>query len=205
MTKQSREEIIDYNLLNKSLKYFSKKGFKQIEVPSIASRETLQGTFKSSESFKSDNKFLIGSAEQGFLELYLQNKLTSNQLMSVSLCFRNELEDYLHQKEFIKLELIYFINSKIDDIDIMFNSFIVFNLVKNFVLSFIIKKLKIKITDITTAETNDSNSIYSEDILINGIEYGSYGIRQFQDKYYIYGTGIALPRASKILKSIERK
>lgn len=199
------QETIDYNLLNKSLKYFSKKGFKQIEVPWRVSREAIEGTFKSSESFKSDDKLLIGSAEQGFLELYLQNKLTSNQLMSVSPCFRNETEDYLHQQEFMKLELIYFINAKIDDIDIMFNSFIVFNLVKNFVLSFIIKKLKIKITDITTAETNDSNSIYSEDILINGIEYGSYGIRQFQDKYYIYGTGIALPRASKILKSIERK
>lgn len=199
------QETIDYNLLNKALKYFSKKRFKQIEVPWRVSREAVEATFNSTESFKSDNKFLIGSAEQGFLELYLRNKSTSNQLMSVSPCFRNEPEDYLHQQEFMKLELIYFINSKIDDIDIMFNSFIVFNLVKNFVLSFIIKKLKIKTSDIKTVKTQDSNSIYSEDIIINGIEYGSYGIRHFQDKYYIYGTGIALPRASKILKSIERK
>lgn len=197
-----RQEI-DYNLLNKALKYFSKKRFKQVEVPWRVSREAVEATFDSRESFKSDDKFLIGSAEQGFLELYLQNKLTSNQLMSVSPCFRNEEEDYLHQQEFMKLELIYFINSKIDDIDIMFNSFFVYNLFKNFVISFIIKKLKIKSTDIVTLETNDSNSIYSEDILINGIEYGSYGIRQFQDKYYIYGTGIALPRASKILKSLK--
>ena len=39
--------------------------------------------------------------------------------------------------------------------------------------------------------------------LINGIEYGSYGIRYFENKYYIYGTGIALPRASKILKGLK--
>ena len=64
-------------------------------------------------------------------------------------------------------------------------------------------KTELNIIDFEIIKTDDSNSIYSEDIIINGIEYGSYGIRQFQDMYYIYGTGIALPRASKILKSIK--
>ena len=196
------QETIDYNLLNKALKYFSKRGFKQVEVPWRVSKEAIEGTFNSRESFKSDDKFLIGSAEQGFLELYLQNKLTSNQLMSVSPCFRNELEDYFHQQEFMKLELICFLD-KLADLDFRFND--EYSNVKRLVISFIIKKLKIKTSNIFILETNESNSIYSEDILVNGIEYGSYGIRQFQDEYYIYGTGIALPRASKILKSIERK
>ena len=196
------QEAIDYNLLNKALKYFSKRGFKQVEVPWRVSKEAIEGTFNSRESFKSDDKFLIGSAEQGFLELYLQNKLTSNQLMSVSPCFRNEKEDYFHQQEFMKLELICFLD-KLADLDFRFND--EYSNVKRLVISFIIKKLKIKTSDIFILGTNESNSIYSEDILVNGIEYGSYGIRQFQDKYYIYGTGIALPRASKILKSIERK
>ena len=196
------QETIDYNLLNKALKYFSKRGFKQVEVPWRVSKEAIEGTFNSRESFKSDDKFLIGSAEQGFLELYLQNKLTSNQLMSVSPCFRNELEDYFHQQEFMKLELICFLD-KLADLDFRFND--EYSNIKRLVIGFIIKKLKIKTSDIFILGTNESNFIYSEDILINGIEYGSYGIRQFQDKYYIYGTGIALPRASKILKSIERK
>ena len=196
------QETIDYNLLNKSLKYFSKKGFKQIEVPWRVSREAIEGTFNSDNSFTTENKFLIGSAEQGFLELYLQNKLTSNQLMSVSPCFRNELEDYLHQQEFIKLELICFVD-KLTDLDFRFND--EYSNIKGLVINFIIKKLKIKASDIFISRVLDSRSFYSEDILINGIEYGSYGIREFQNKYYIYGTGIALPRASKILKSIERK
>ena len=191
------QETIDYNLLNKALKYFSKRGFNQVEVPWRVSKEAIEGTFNSRESFKSDDKFLIGSAEQGFLELYLQNKLTSNQLMSVSPCFRNELEDYFHQQEFMKLELICFLD-KLADLDFRFND--EYSNVKRLVISFIIKKLKIKTSNIFILETKDNNSIYSEDILVNGIEYGSYGIRQFQDKYYIYGTGIALPRASKILK-----
>lgn len=191
------KEIIDYNLLAKALKYFSKKGFKQVEVPWRVSKEAIEGTFKSSESFKSDDKFLIGSAEQGFLELHLQDKLKGTQFMSVSPCFRNEIEDYYHQQEFMKLELIYFSNYEIIKEEIQYQMF------RRFVLDFIIKKLKIKTSDIIILETNELNSIYSEDILINGIEYGSYGIRHFKDKYYIYGTGIALPRASKILKSIK--
>lgn len=194
-----QQEIIDYSLLSKAIKYFSKKGFKQIETPWRVSKQAIEGTFDSDESFKTDDKFLVGSAEQGFLELQLQDKLKGTQFMSVSPCFRNDIEDYYHQQEFMKLELIYFSNYEIIKEEIQYQ------IIKRFVLNFIIKKLKIKTSDIAILETKDNNSIYSEDILINGIEYGSYGIRQFQGKYYIYGTGIALPRASKILKSLEGK
>lgn len=194
-----QQEIIDYSLLSKAIKYFSKKGFKQIETPWRVSKQAIEGTFNSSESFKADDKFLVGSAEQGFLELQLQDKLKGTQFMSVSPCFRNDIEDYYHQQEFMKLELIYFSNYEIIKEEIQYQ------IIKRFVLNFIIKKLKIKTSYIAILETKDNNSIYSEDILINGIEYGSYGIRQFKDKYYIYGTGIALPRASKILKSMEGK
>lgn len=192
-------QIIDYKLLAKAIKYFSKKGFKQIETPWRVSKQAIEGTFNSSESFKADDKFLVGSAEQGFLELQLQDKLKGTQFMSISPCFRNEVEDYFHQQEFMKLELIYFSDY------VTIKEVIQYQIIKRFVLNFIIKKLKIKTSDIAILETKDNNSIYSEDILINGIEYGSYGIRQFQGKYYIYGTGIALPRASKILKSLEGK
>ena len=193
------QDTIDYDLLNKAVKYFSKKGFKQVEVPWRVSKEAIDGTFDSRQSFKSDDKFLVGSAEQGFLELQLQDKLKGTQFMSISPCFRNEVEDYFHQQEFMKLELIYFSNY------VTIKEVIQYQIIKRFVLNFIIKKLKIKTSDIAILETKDNNSIYSEDILINGIEYGSYGIRQFKDKYYIYGTVIALPRASKILKSLEGK
>lgn len=192
------QETIDYNLLNKALKYFSKRGFKQVEVPWRVSKEAINATFNSNESFKSDDKFLVGSAEQGFLELQLQGKLTSSgQYMSVSPCFRNEKVDYYHQQEFIKLELIYFSNFEISKDDIQFVVF------RQFVVSFITKKLNIKPSDIIIMQTNDKNSLYSEDILINGFEYGSYGVRKFNDIYYIYGTGIALPRFSKIYKTLK--
>lgn len=195
---KTNTNIIDYNLLSKALKYFSKKGFKQIEVPWRVSKEAINYTFNNNDSFKSDDKFLIGSAEQGFLELQLQGKLTSSgQYMSVSPCFRNETEDYYHQQEFIKLELIYFSNYEISKNDIQLVAF------RQFVISFITKKLSVCPSNVVIMQTNDSNSLYSEDILINGVEYGSYGVRKFNDIYYIYGTGIALPRAPKILKRLK--
>lgn len=193
--KNTDPNIINYNLLHKAIKFFSKCSFIQIETPWRVSKEAINATFNSDNSFATADKFLVGSAEQGFLEI--KNTLQYSQYMSVSPCFRNELEDYFHQQEFIKLELIYFSNFQINHKDIQFSIF------RHFVLDFITKKLKIKSPNIVIVQTNEENSIYSEDILINGIEYGSYGIRQFQDLYYIYGTGIALPRASKIIKSIK--
>ena len=195
---KTNPELINYDILHKAIKYFGKHGFQQIEVPWRVSKEAIEGTFNSDNSFTTEDKFLIGSAEQGFLELKLKNKLHHNQLMSVSPCFRNETEDYFHQQEFLKLELIYFSNHPINQEDIQYIAF------RRFVINFIIKKLKIKYGEIVIMQTKDKSSIWSEDILINGIEYGSYGIRKFQDSYYVYGTGVALPRVSKIIESLNR-
>ena len=147
------QDTIDYDLLNKAVKYFSKKGFKQVEVPWRVSKEAIDGTFDSRQSFKSDDKFLVGSAEQGFLELQLQDKLKGTQFMSISPCFRNEVEDYFHQQEFMKLELIYFSNY------VTIKEVIQYQIIKRFVLNFIIKKLKIKTSDIVILETKDKNSL----------------------------------------------
>ncbi len=188
--------MIDYKLLYKAVKYFGKNGFTQIEVPWRVSKEAINCTFDSNLAFKTENKFLIGSAEQGLIQYILQNQLLDGQIMAVSPCFRNEKEDYYHQQEFMKLELMYLCDYYITKFD---NSFKLF---REQVLGFLTKELRINVSDIVIKETTDNISLYSEDILINGIEYGSYGIRTINGKYYIYGTGIALPRASKILAEV---
>ena len=42
------------------------------------------------------------------------------------------------------------------------------------------------------------------DIVCNGIELGSYGIRSCPFLDWIYGTGCAEPRTSSLIKKIER-
>ena len=72
--KNLNTNIIDYKLLYKAIKYFGKKGFVQVETPWRVSKEAIEATFKSEESFSTDNnKFLVGSAEQGFLQMKLEN------------------------------------------------------------------------------------------------------------------------------------
>lgn len=190
---KTNPNIVDYKLLSKAIKFFSHKGYTQVETPWRVSEESINLTFKSSESFKSDDKFLVGSAEQGFLEMISDGILEYGRYMSVSPCFRNENEDYYHQQEFIKLELI--------DIILVKNMFAL-NLMRDNVLKFITKHLKVKSSSIVLVSTNDDSTDF--DILIDGIEYGSYGFRNIEEKVYIYGTGIALPRASKILKGLSK-
>lgn len=190
---KTNPNIVDYKLLSKAIKFFSHKGYTQVETPWRVSEESINLTFKSSESFKSDDKFLVGSAEQGFLEMISDGILEYGRYMSVSPCFRNEKEDYYHQQEFIKLELI--------DIILVKNMFAL-NLMRDNVLKFITKHLKVKSSSIVVVSTNDDSTDF--DILIDGIEYGSYGFRNIEEKVYIYGTGIALPRASKILKGLSK-
>lgn len=192
--KNLNTNIIDYQLLYHAIKYFGKKGFIQVETPWRVSKTAMDSTFKSEEAFATDNKFLVGSAEQGFLEMKLHNKIGYGTFMSVSPCFRNEDSDYYHQQEFMKLELIHFSDHPID------KDASIYSIFRQMVVNFLIKELKVKPGEIAIVGTNDTNSIYSEDITIHGIEYGSYGIRVFNNTYYMYGTGIALPRASKILK-----
>lgn len=190
---KTNPNIVDYKLLSKAIKFFSHKGYTQVETPWRVSEESINLTFKSSEAFKSDDKFLVGSAEQGFLEMISDGILDYGRYMSVSPCFRNEKEDYFHQQEFIKLELI--------DIILVKNMFAL-NLMRDAVIKFITKHLKVKSSSIVVVSTNDDSTDF--DILIDGIEYGSYGFRNIGEKVYIYGTGIALPRASKILKGLSK-
>ena len=146
---KTNPNIVDYKLLSKAIKFFSHKGYTQVETPWRVSEESINLTFKSSESFKSDDKFLVGSAEQGFLEMISDGILEYGRYMSVSPCFRNEKEDYYHQQEFIKLELI--------DIILVKNMFAL-NLMRDNVLKFITKHLKVKSSSIAVVTTNDDST-----------------------------------------------
>jgi hypothetical protein len=54
-------------------------------------------------------------------------------------------------------------------------------------------------------DTPAENSEYNIDIVINGIEVGSYGLRvlNLTGFIWIYGTGLALPRMTQAIKEFE--
>ncbi len=181
---------IDWQLLGNALHFFQKNGYRYVEVPWVVHESIVQLTLPEGASpFKVENVgSLIGSAEQGFLSLRIENKLEAGKYVSCSPCFRNEPHlDKYHQTQFMKVELYDDKNVSEDTKwDMMEN-------VEDFLAEY---------SEINLSNLKLSHSKNETDIELNGIEIGSYGIRTIKDHSWVYGTGLALPRLSL---AIDRK
>jgi hypothetical protein len=175
--------MIDYEIISNSIIYYENLGFKRIESPWTVS-EYVDNLTKpqniTSFQLKHNNKCLVASGEQSFLYLYLKEFLPKGQFQTTTPCFRSENFDYSHTKYFIKNELI-----KTD----LVNEKELLKIV-NQCLSF----FKTYIPEVVIVKTNIGFDInYKEN------ELGSYGIRQNEFLKWIYATGCAEPRFSKII------
>lgn len=177
--------MINYQLIADSINYYEKKGFSRIESPwtvtekvSAITKPTNRIDFK----LEHNGKVLVASGEQSFLYLYLKNFLPKGRFQTVTPCFRLESFDFLHTKYFIKNELI--ITDKVDNRELD-------RIVDNS-MGFFVKYLdKNKVIVIETEDGFDIN--------YDNYELGSYGIREREFLKWIYGTGLAEPRFSKIV------
>ena len=168
---------INWSLISRSVEFYKSKRYEHIEVPWLVSKETAMITCPFEVSISEcGNMALVGSAEQGFLEI--AKSLKPGKYVSTSPCFRNDLEDYFHQRYFVKTEL--FVTDPNVTLDEVINDAMSFFLSLN--------------DDNLSIINIDTNSL---DIMLNGVEIGSYGIREHGDIKWIYGTGIAEPRYSR--------
>jgi len=178
--------MINYAILDESLKYYGSQGFQRIELPWMVSEEIDAITRPEDKiPFKlvHNNKNLVASGEQSFLYLYLKNFLPKGMFQGITPCFRNESFDFLHSKYFMKNELI-----KTDVVDTNELDKIIEICFGFYAKHFNKNDLKIIKTDI------------GYDIEIFGNELGSYGIRECRFLKWIYGTGCAEPRTSNLIK-----
>lgn len=176
--------MISWGLFPLAINEYAKFGYTYIHVPWIIDEESTMATMppQGKPFIVNSNgplKYLAGSAEQSFLYLALRNELAPGKYMALTPCFRDDKEDDLHQKYFMKLELI----------DVSKNHYpsAIINMINDarYVLSqFSRKALVIQPTD------------DGSDLTLNGIEIGSYGRRAYKDINWIYGTGLAEPRFS---------
>lgn len=173
---------IDYAIINLAASFYMYKGYTCIEVPWIISEEASKVTCFNDERafFTNNNSRLIGSAEQGFIQLMLDGQKLKNDTLyfAISPCFRNEIEDMTHSKTFMKLELFY----KSDNIDL-----------QNKICRKMIQDAK-EFFSIKLIETEEIITVDGTDLEYNGLELGSYGIRTYKNLSWVYGTGVALPR-----------
>ena len=171
-----------WHRLTKAAKYYESKGFVYADVPWAVDPQVTALTKPSwCNDFPLGNKVLVGSAEQSFLQKWLTFE-KYKMYYAITPCFRDEREeDNLHRPYFMKLELFSFDTSKF--INIYCHAWHFFHSEGN--------KLKLGY------EVLGENSV---DILLNGIEIGSYSVQEREGLSWTCGTGLAEPRFSEAIK-----
>lgn len=176
--------MINYSIISDSIKFYEDRGFKHIETPWTVTKEIsdITNPKETTDFFISDkNKVLVASGEQSFLYLYNKGFLPKGMFQTITPCFRNDSFGPFHTKYFIKNELI-----KTD-------------VVNNFELNNIIHIAKEFLSKYLTPITIKRTHHDSYDLCYKDIELGSYGIRECEFLTWIYGTGVAEPRFSRVV------
>lgn len=208
--------MINYKNISDAINFYKDRGYEEIDTPWLVDRDVDQITNPSyGYTIQELNKVLVGSGEQGFLQLIKDNKIQPGKYQTTTACFRGDEEDELHQRYFLKNELIEIIEpfEKFTTINNFFfkkSGGINFTLKLDESLWVVINDVcdffKTKINFPLNVIKIDNSELYHDtlcqyDIISNNIELGSYGIRYSQklDIFWIYGTGCAEPRLSKVM------
>lgn len=182
-----KEDCISYYRIAKAQLYYASLGYINIETPWFVSLDAISVTLPSERRpILSALGALVGSAEQGFIQMMLDGTLKPGKYQSTGPCFRDEPNyDDMHRPAFMKTELIWYKPERAEES-----------------LQVVLNNALSCFRDIFGHY--DVATVYTEegiDLNINGIEIGSYGIRRMQDHSWIYGTGIAEPRFSLAIRN----
>ena len=187
--------MIDYQLLHESIHFYESYDYQRIETPWLVTKaisDITKPPGASSYVVKKDcetkEKVFVASGEQGFLYLINKGHLPSEgQFQTITPCMRNDSFDQIHTKYFMKNELIWY-SPKVMCAD---NALIV----AQHALKFF--KLMAPNASMKIVNTGD----LSWDIELDGVEIGSYGVRKSLICNWVYGTGLAEPRFSTLVKA----
>lgn len=179
---------IDYRLLGYAVQFYRDCHYTYVEVPWMVDGEFIRATLPEGSSYRLqvanvqtlenlyDGDFLVGSAEQGFLSL----DLPPGMYVGCTPCFRDEPKtDLLYQDTFMKVEL--------------------FNTLPNASVIQTVQDAKRFFRRFIGVSPDEIETAEGTDLMLAGIEIGSYGERTHGDLRWVYGTGLALPRFSTAL------
>ena len=200
--------MIDYKKIAESIPYYENRGYNRMEVPWAVSQYIANITKPDFKKHTLDNilmhndKVLVASGEQSYLYLYLKNFMQKGRFQAITPCFRHEKIDYLHSKYFLKNELI--VTDEVDENNLQS--------VINDAYEFFQKYIPVE--NLNIVKVAENFGVYSYDIKCvfesgpdkepNMIELGSYGIRECEFLKWIYATGLAEPRLSRVMNLLER-
>lgn len=190
--------MIDYEMIGDAIHFYSAIGFSRLESPWLVTKEIADitappgsSTYIVQKDTETKQKVFVASGEQSLL--YLINKgflAEEGKVQTVTPCMRNDAFDETHTKYFMKLELM---NYSIDN-DLSSSS----NVDRMIESALTYFKCHVPRSDLKVVENAEQGSY---DIMLDEIEIGSYGYRTCLFCNWIYGTGLAEPRFSRIVNN----
>ncbi len=187
--------MIDYKLVARAIEAYETAGYKYVETPWLVSSTAIKATLPpdrhgfhlSNPVREPRHHHLVGSAEQGFLQMMLNGELKPGHYCSAGPCFRDEpVIDDQHQVSFFKIELIHYLGpqEELRGARVMAHN-------ADLVMWRLFDKEYPTVYVATEA---------GYDLTVNDVEVGSYGTREHKGHRWVYGTGLALPRATYALR-----
>lgn len=169
---------IDCSLLLEAMQYYKKLGYTPLSCPMLVDRDIIDITLPEGKVARECNgKYYVGSAEQSFYQMIKDGFRPEGKYMLITPCERDEVEDEYHFGIFLKVELV---SNKVSYQSILEDA-----------LSFYRhKRFDVKVV----------REGLGKDILIGGIEVGSFGSRCYLGESISFGTGLALPRISQTIE-----
>jgi hypothetical protein len=197
--------VVDWVRLGQATEYWQGMGFRLVDAPWIVSAHAARTTFPTYRPTRGEA--LVGSGEQSLIQMQASGELSRlegqyprgfggdvGQWCTCTPCFRDDTPDRLHRTEFMKVELFSTNPGHLYDAGL--------SLAKRALGFFNILVDEAK-TDQPYAEQPKRSrpqlvkTPEGYDIMLNGVEIGSYGMRQatpYTKTPWVYGTGLAEPR-----------
>lgn len=184
---------IDWGAISFAIAFYKSLGYHYVEVPWMVPTPVAMLTCPDESllvKLAGANTGLVGSAEQSFLKMDLDGLLPKGMYVACSPCFRVEnSDDGWHFPTFMKVEL-YRTGNVCPEV--------LYDTVQH-AEKFFNDQLNVgfyrRHENLERAITTDGI-----DLMLNGVEIGSYGIRKLGEIKWIYGTGLAVPRFSQAAK-----
>lgn len=188
---------ISLEVITDAISWWGCWGFKSKRVPALVSAQAMQHTCppgsKDGRLYGKGFDSVVASAEQSFLQLEKDGELKPGKWMALTPCYRDEpILDETHLPVFLKLELI--------------------NLApeEHFFLDYTAKDVAKKMVEFFSEFYGMDTALVEThigwDVMYGDLELGSFGVRRtLTGKSYIYGTGLAEPRASIALQRFQEK
>lgn len=179
---------IDYSKIGAAQKFYEHGcGYRNVKTQWITSTAAVQVTLPPARRPQSAlDGCLVGSGEQGFIQMMMDDALLPGKYQTATPCFRDEpAYSETTLPWFFKVELISYLGSlevsresaSRGTRDVLYDALQCMEYIAQSNTKF-----KIVVTD------------EGYDIMCNDIELGSYGYRSWENHLWIYGTGIAEPR-----------